>query len=186
LAGGSSQSVLRPAKRPKGTEIRALLRRLLRAIRANWPMTQILLRGDSHYCGPEVIDWCRANRVDFILGVAATSTLRRHTATYKLSGGFKPPLKRFADLDGPDFFPTQHGPPMRSSITSASAARSGKECACGDGAMSRVLENAAREVASSDLFDRGYGEIGHDFLKPSRTARQHRNEPAVQCCRGLH
>src|SRR3954454_20554904 len=34
-------AVLRPAKRPKGTEIRALLRRLLRAIRANWPKTEI-------------------------------------------------------------------------------------------------------------------------------------------------
>src|SRR3954470_7387070 len=78
-------SVLRPAKRPKGTEIRALLRRLLRAIRANWPVTKILLRGDSHYCGPEVIDWCRANRVDFILGVAATSTLRRHTEALEAS-----------------------------------------------------------------------------------------------------
>ena len=71
-------AVLRPAKRPKGTEIRALLRRLLRAIRANWPNTRILLRADSHYCGPEVIDWCRANEVDFILGVAPTTTLRRH------------------------------------------------------------------------------------------------------------
>ena len=27
-------------------------------------------------------------------------------ATYNLSGGFKPTMKRFADLDGPDFFPT--------------------------------------------------------------------------------
>src|SRR3954454_3405004 len=70
-------AVLRPAKRPKGTDIRALLRRLLRAIRANWPATAILLRADSHYCGPEVLDWCRANRVDFIFGVAPTSTLRR-------------------------------------------------------------------------------------------------------------
>ena len=26
--------------------------------------------------------------------------------TYNLSGGFKPTIKRFADLDGPDFFPT--------------------------------------------------------------------------------
>src|SRR5829696_7167813 len=51
---------------------------LLRAIRANWPATEILLRADSHYCGPEVIDWCRANKVDFIFGVAPTSTLRRH------------------------------------------------------------------------------------------------------------
>ncbi len=71
-------AVLRPAKRPSGKEIRAFLRRLLRAIRANWPRTEILLRGDSHYCGPEVLDWCRANGVDYILGVAPTSTLRKH------------------------------------------------------------------------------------------------------------
>src|SRR3954462_4788078 len=70
-------AVLRPAKRPKGPDIRALLRRLLRAIRTNWPKTEILLRADSHYCGPEVLAWCRANRVDFIFGVAPTSTLRR-------------------------------------------------------------------------------------------------------------
>jgi hypothetical protein len=25
---------------------------------------------------------------------------------YNLNGGFKPTMKRFADLDGPDFFPT--------------------------------------------------------------------------------
>ena len=25
--------------------------------------------------------------------------------TYNLNGGFKPTMKRFADLDGPDFFP---------------------------------------------------------------------------------
>jgi hypothetical protein len=74
-------AMLRPAKRPNGREIRALLRRLLRAIRANWPQTTILLRADSHYCAPEVIDWCRANRVEFILGVAPTTTLRRHVET---------------------------------------------------------------------------------------------------------
>jgi len=78
-------ALLRPAKRPKGTEIRAFLRRLLRAIRANWPATEILLRADSHYCGPEVIDWCRANSVDFVLGVAATSTLRRHVEALETS-----------------------------------------------------------------------------------------------------
>jgi hypothetical protein len=71
-------TVLRPAKRPGGKEIRAFLRRLLRAIRANWPNTEILVRGDSHYCCPEVLDWCRANGLDYILGVAPTTTLRRH------------------------------------------------------------------------------------------------------------
>ena len=67
-------AVLRPVKRPGGKEIRALLRRLLRAIRTNWPNTQILLRADSHYCCPEVLDWCRANGLDYILGVAPTTT----------------------------------------------------------------------------------------------------------------
>jgi Transposase DDE domain group 1 len=49
-------AVLRPAKRPSGKEIKPFLRRLLRAIRAHWPNTEILLRADSHYCGPEVLD----------------------------------------------------------------------------------------------------------------------------------
>src|ERR1035437_3369812 len=74
----ATPAVLRPAKRPGGKEIKAFLRRLLRAIRANWPKTEILLRGDSHYCCPEVLDWCRSNGLDFILGVAPTSTLRKH------------------------------------------------------------------------------------------------------------
>jgi hypothetical protein len=78
-------AVLRPARRPGGKEIRAFLRRLLRAIRANWPSTQILLRGDSHYCCPEVIDWCRAGGHDFILGVAPTTTLRRHIGDLETS-----------------------------------------------------------------------------------------------------
>ena len=38
-------AVLRPAKRPGGKEIKPFLRRLLRAIRAHWPHTEILLRG---------------------------------------------------------------------------------------------------------------------------------------------
>jgi hypothetical protein len=71
-------AILRPARRPKGTEIRAHLRRIVRQIRANWPQVEILLRADSHYCCPEVLNWCRANRLDYVLGLAPTSTLRRH------------------------------------------------------------------------------------------------------------
>ncbi len=78
-------AVLRPAKRPGGKEIRAFLRRLLRAIRANWPKTQIMLRGDSHYCAPEVLDFCRASGLDYVLGVAPTTTLRRHIGDLEAS-----------------------------------------------------------------------------------------------------
>jgi Transposase DDE domain group 1 len=71
-------SVLRRAQRPSGREIVTLLRRLIGPLRANWPRVEILLRGDSHYCAPEVLRFCRANQVDWVLGVATTPTLRRH------------------------------------------------------------------------------------------------------------
>src|SRR3954464_2681410 len=71
-------AVLRPAQRPSGREIVVLLRRLIGGIRTTWPRVDILLRGDSHYCTPDVLTFCRANRVDWVLGVAPTPTLRRH------------------------------------------------------------------------------------------------------------
>ena len=73
-------ALLRPGKRPGGREIRAFVRRLVRTIRAAWPKVEILLRADSHYTAPEVLDWCRANRVDWILGLAPNSALLRHVA----------------------------------------------------------------------------------------------------------
>lgn len=89
--------------------------------------------------------------------------------TYNLNGGFKPTLKRFADLDGPDFFPT---PAWATHALIENERFEGDvwESACGDGSMSEVLECTGRQVKSSDLFDRGYGEAGHDFLKSSRRA----------------
>ena len=39
------------------------------------------------------------------------------------------------------------------------------ECACGDGAISKILEEKKYNVYSSDLIDRGYGDTGIDFLK---------------------
>ena len=84
-AGRFVAAVLRPAKRPKGREIAAHLRRLIREIRRHWPRVEILLRGDSHYCAPEVLDFCRAKGVDFVLGLASNANLRRRTATLEQS-----------------------------------------------------------------------------------------------------
>jgi hypothetical protein len=78
-------AMLRPAKRPSGHEARSFLCRLVRAIRAHWPRVEILIRADSHYCAPEVLDFCRAERLDFILGVASTTTLRRHVEVLERS-----------------------------------------------------------------------------------------------------
>src|SRR3954468_10795976 len=78
-------AMLRPAKRPSGREACAFLRRLVRAIRGHWPRVEILIRADSHYCAPEVLDFCRAEGLDFMLGVAPTTTLRRHVEALERS-----------------------------------------------------------------------------------------------------
>lgn len=39
------------------------------------------------------------------------------------------------------------------------------ECACGEGHLSKVLENRGYKVWSTDLVDRGYGKGNTDFLK---------------------
>jgi hypothetical protein len=44
------------------------------------------------------------------------------------------------------------------------------EPACGDGAISKVLEEHGHIVWSSDLIDRGYGKAPHDFLTSTRVA----------------
>lgn len=89
--------------------------------------------------------------------------------TYNINGGFKPPLKRFADLDGPDFYPT---PAWATHALIANESFHGSiwEPACGDGAMSKVLMGLKNDVFSSDMFNRGFGEPGIDFLKSDHTA----------------
>lgn len=91
-------------------------------------------------------------------------------ARYNLNGGFKPTTKRYADLDGPDFYPTP-GWATLALIENENFEGQIWECACGDGSMSKVLERTGQTVISSDLYDRGFGEAGHDFLTSSRKCR---------------
>ncbi len=72
--GRLAGTLLRPARRPKGAESAAHIRRLIRQIRAHWPETEILLRADSHYCTPEVLDLC-VKAADEIMALPADSVL---------------------------------------------------------------------------------------------------------------
>jgi len=69
--------ILRPGKTPSGVEVRAHLRRLVRRIRARWPSTRILFRGDGHYARPEAMTWCEENAVDYVFGLPGTKPLSR-------------------------------------------------------------------------------------------------------------
>ena len=69
--------LLRPGKTPSGDEVHRHLRRLVRRIRRHWPTTRLTIRGDGHYGRPEVMAWCEANSVDFILGLPGNAVLSR-------------------------------------------------------------------------------------------------------------
>ena len=105
-------------------------------------------------------------------------------ATYSLGGNFKPTTKRLADLDGPDFYPTPRWATF--ALIENEAFKGGIwECACGDGAMSNVLAETENRVESSDLYNRGFGEIGHDFLKTKRRARNIVTNPPYHSAEGF-
>lgn len=104
--------------------------------------------------------------------------------TYNLNGGFKPTLKRFADLNGPDFFPT---PAWATHALIDNEQFEGEiwESACGNGAMSDVLALTGQPVSSTDLYDRGYGEGGVDFLISNRRAANIVTNPPYNAAEGF-
>lgn len=75
-------------------------------------------------------------------------------------------LRRTAP-SGSDFYPT---PAWATEALLGAESFIGEvwECACGDGAMSKVLTAAGLEVYSSDLHDRNFGESDINFLHLNR------------------
>jgi hypothetical protein len=69
--------LLRPGKTPSGAETARHLRRLVRRIRLHWPKVRLTIRGDGHYGYPEVMAWCEANHVDYVLGLTGNEALTR-------------------------------------------------------------------------------------------------------------
>jgi len=51
------------------------LKKIVPKIRAAWPKTEIVLRGDSGFCRDEILSWCEDNDVDYIVGIARNARL---------------------------------------------------------------------------------------------------------------
>jgi len=51
------------------------LKRIIQRIRRKWPDVIIILRGDSGFCRDDLMTWCDANDVDYILGIGKNSRL---------------------------------------------------------------------------------------------------------------
>lgn len=88
--------------------------------------------------------------------------------------------------DGHDFYPTPEIATVKF-LEREKFAGEIWEPACGDGAMSRVIERYGYKVKSTDLIYRGYGFGGVDFLKSNyRTENIVTNPPFKRANQFLH
>jgi hypothetical protein len=58
----------------------AELQRIVAQIRSVWPRVRIVVRGDSGFCREELMAWCEANRVEYLLGLAKNDRLQAEIA----------------------------------------------------------------------------------------------------------
>jgi hypothetical protein len=74
-SGAPVATILRPARTPKGTEVRTVIKHVTKLLKKHWPNTIIVWRGDSHYGRVEAMEWIEENDGDYIFGLPGNSTL---------------------------------------------------------------------------------------------------------------
>ena len=68
-------TILRPARTPKGTEVRTVVKHVTKRLRQHWPHTRIVWRGDGHYGRVEAMEWIENDGDDYIFGLAGNAVL---------------------------------------------------------------------------------------------------------------
>jgi Transposase DDE domain group 1 len=76
-------ALLRPGKRPAGAEIARVLRHVIMRIRLHWPDVRITIRGDGHYCAPEVLNLLRKMDCNYMIGVPTNAVLDAISAPWR-------------------------------------------------------------------------------------------------------
>jgi hypothetical protein len=74
-SGTPVATILRPARTPKGTEVRTVIKHVTKRLRQHWPNTRMVWRGDSHYGRVEAMEWAEDSGCDYIFGLAGNATL---------------------------------------------------------------------------------------------------------------
>jgi hypothetical protein len=52
------------------------LKRIVKQIREVWPQVRMVVRGDSGFCREELMTWCEAEGLDYVLGLAKNARLK--------------------------------------------------------------------------------------------------------------
>jgi hypothetical protein len=62
----------------------AELTRIVALLRAAWPQVRIIIRGDSGFCREDIMAWCEAEGIDFVLGLAKNNRLNALSLRWRL------------------------------------------------------------------------------------------------------
>ena len=101
LSGKLITTILKPGRRSKQTDVAGILKKLISHLRLQWPNTQIIVRGDSHFTSKDFMQWSEAqSRVDYITGLAGNKKLHELAGTIIKSAKreyeqYKKPVKRY-------------------------------------------------------------------------------------------
>lgn len=105
FSGKLIATILKPGRRSKSVNVFAILRRLIEYLRKHWPDTMIILRGDSHFCSQQFMDWAQGHKnVEFLTGLSGNPVLNKNARVtiesaqreYKATGK---PVKRYHSFE---------------------------------------------------------------------------------------
>lgn len=76
LSGKLITTILKPGSRNKQNNVASLLKKLIRHLRAQWPGTMIIVRGDSHFASKDFMQWCAKQPLTgYITGLSGNKKL---------------------------------------------------------------------------------------------------------------
>lgn len=76
---------LRPSRIDGAQHSAAILKLLVKRLRAQWPQVKIVFRGDSGFCRQRIINYCERSQVNYIIGVARNPRLQQIIEFMELS-----------------------------------------------------------------------------------------------------
>jgi hypothetical protein len=101
LSGKLITTILKPGRRSKSANVFGILKRLVFHLRKSWKNTVIIVRGDSHFCSKELMDWCvEKSNIHFITGLSGNSVLNARVkelveSSEKQFTRYAKPVKRY-------------------------------------------------------------------------------------------
>lgn len=70
-------AALHTAESEHREEILRLLGKIVQRVRGRFPKVRLILRGDSGFCREELMGWCEACHIHYVLGLARNAVLER-------------------------------------------------------------------------------------------------------------